>query len=187
MGLVLVTPGSATGVVSVVEAKRFCGIEDASFDALIEELIAAAVSWAEAFTGRALAEQTWRLYLDGFTDEIELPLGPDRDTEATSVLAVASVKYDDEDGVERTLAGTVYALDLTSDPQLVVLLDDQSWPDIADTPNPVRIEYTTGFGTIPAALELAVKQIVAGWFEDRTAPPPAGALASLRPWRRMAL
>jgi len=160
VGLTVVTPAGSLPV-SRAEAKRHLGIADGEteFDTLVDELLAAAIATVEEYTGRLLGSQTWKLVLDDFSDAIELPRGP--------VSSVSWVKYFDTAGVEQTLAPSVYTVDLVSEPQWVVLNSDESWPDLLDAVNVVSVQFVAG--DMPPALALAVKMLVAQWFQHRGA------------------
>ena len=80
----------------------------------------------------------------------------------------------------------LYALDLASRPQWVVLNSDQAWPATKLAVNAVAIEFTSGFTavTLPASLRRAVLTLVARWFDDRTdCTVPPGVIDACEAWR----
>lgn len=175
MGLTLITPAASLAV-SVAEAKAWCRIDGAADDALLSLLIETASAQIEEMTGRALVEQAWRLTLDEFSDSIELPKGP--------VSAVSSVKYYDAAGALQTLAGSVYSLDLVSDPQWLVLNAGESWPDLLDAVNVVTIDFTTGYSEVPPQLRTALLMLVAQWYDNRApGEVPAGVAVLIERYR----
>lgn len=108
MTLVLVTPASEYPV-SLDEAKVQCAAAGTSdFDTQLTGYIAAACDAAEQYLGKALAEQSWKLVLDGWPDVIELPFGP--------IAASPVVKYVDDSGIERTATTDVYDVDIYGSP-----------------------------------------------------------------------
>lgn len=160
MGLTLVSP--PTGLVVTDEsAKTYCRVDGTADDAAIAELVAAATDYVEQWLGRSLLEQTWRLSLDGFADEMLLPRGP--------VRGVSSIKYTDVAGDEQTLGTEIYTADLDSDPQRVLRTAGASWPAVAQGPNSVRIQFVAGYETVPPSVTLAIRRLVASWFSDREA------------------
>lgn len=175
MGLKLIT--AATGSpVTLAEAKADIGIESSDWDSKLQLDIAAATAMVEEWTGRSLGEQTWQLTLDAFADEIELPKGP--------VTAVSFVKYRDAERDEQTLSVGAYITDLVSDPQRLVRDPEASWPETAEIPNAVIVQFVTGYSSAPALLKKAVLFTVAAWFRDReTGQLPAGVMTLLEPYR----
>lgn len=177
MGLTLVTPATSSPV-SLEEAKAWCRVDGTADDVALEGMLAAAAQLVEEHLGKSLCAQTWRLALDGFAAEIELPRGP--------VTAVTVFTYVDVDGVVRTVDPATYALDLVSDPQRVVLADGESWPGTATRVNAVLIEFSAGYATVPAPIATAIAMLVASWFENRSGGDISpGAAALLSPFRRI--
>lgn len=97
------------------------------------------------------------------------------------------------------LASTLYRLDRAADPAKLVIA-----PEVADPSASGRIEidivcgYGAGPEAVPEPLLLAIRRLVAYWFEHRGdgaagSPPPHGpplpqdALALIAPFRRMRL
>ncbi len=127
--------------------------------------------------GRALAEQTWTLHLDGFpTGVIQLPLPP--------LIAVESITYlSAADGAATTLAAPLYQV-LAGERAQVRPAYGQAWPSTRCTPRTVSITFTCGW-TAPAADEPwpdklqpaidAIKLLV----EDRFAGPDADRQAAV--------
>jgi uncharacterized phiE125 gp8 family phage protein len=179
--------GPADLPVSVAEAKANMRVETSDEDALIEGMIRAALAHAERWCGRAFVTQVWEQVLDEFpAAEIDLGLGP--------VVSVDSVKYDDADGVEQTVAAQDYVVDTVSGIGWVVPVEGFSWPTTMETVNAVRVRFTVG--SVPSSVWYDVRQaillIVGHWYahrEDASAdeakPIPMGAAALLNLHRRM--
>lgn len=159
MGLRVVTPAS-TYPVTLAQAKAHCRVDGNDEDAYLDSLIAAATSHVESLIGRAVMAQTWEYLLDEFDDEMLIPLGP--------VSSVSSVKYFDVDAAEQTLAGTYYAVDLTSDPQRVLLADEAAWPGVNGGTNQVTIRFVAGYTTVPASIYHACLLLIGQWFDQRS-------------------
>lgn len=172
--------------VSLGEAKAHCRITHSDEDALITDLIGAAVSMVEDYCGRSIMAQTWQLTLDGFAERIILPRGP--------VSAISGFTYLDADGASTTVPATIYAEDLDADPQAIVREPRQSWPSPGDYVNPVTITYTAGYSTVPAAIKQAILMLVASWYQNRStllsgssvAEMPLGTMALLQNHRAFA-
>lgn len=151
-------------VMTVAEVKRRLGLSGSGEDDLLAALVQAAADSLDAasggWLGRALRPQVWELRLCGFPadrDRIELPFKP--------VTAVTSVKYDDADGVERTLvAGTgyrVFGLG-TMGRVSVAKVYGGSWASARDDAESVRIRFTAGYPLSPAdLLPEAIKSAIA--------------------------
>lgn len=180
MGLTL-TQSAAGGPVTVAQVKAYIGIESSEWDAMLADSIAAATGLAQDYLGKAIGSQEWALSLDGFADEIELPLGP--------VTEVGAVTYLDETRATQILDDGIYILDLVSTPQRLVRDPEESWPDTANVPNAVTVAFTTGFATAPAQVKQAINATVASWYRERetAGAMPAGALALLQPLRRIVI
>jgi len=161
MGYKLIT-GPATEPVSLAEAKLHLKIEtaDTADDTLIAILIAAARESAEQFTRRAFIAQTWELQKDCFEDgEIQL--------RKTPVQSVTSIKYYDVNGVEQTLATTVYGLNQADEPNEVYLKYGQLWPQVRGEENDVKIRFVAGYTTVPSSVKAAILLIVGHLYENR--------------------
>ena len=162
MGPVIVTPATSYPV-STFEAQ----VQTRSDDGYqLNTLIAAATSYVEDYLGRSLMDQTWSLYLDGFSDSMILPKGP--------VKSVSSITYTDINGATQTLSTSVYAFDSSSDPQQIVLNPGQSWPltqmtaNAVMTANVVKITYLAGYATVPPSICMAIKFLISQWYDNRT-------------------
>jgi hypothetical protein len=117
MSLAIVTP-SSTRAVSVEEAKQWTGVPVDDDDIRILALIDAATSHIEDFIRGTINQTVYDYRLRGFDNSIYLPNPP--------LVSVASVKYIDVDGVEQTLATSVYDFDVNKTPGEIRLAYDQS-------------------------------------------------------------
>jgi uncharacterized phiE125 gp8 family phage protein len=144
MSLKLITP-PAIEPVDLDTAKLHLRVEHTTDDTIITALIKAAREFAEHECNRALITQTWELALDAF------PAGAIRAPKA-NLLTVVSLKYDDPDGVEQTLATDAYTLDTHEQPGWIVPEIDTDWPETIAAVNAVRVRFTAGYG--PAASDV---------------------------------
>jgi uncharacterized phiE125 gp8 family phage protein len=152
--------------VTLDEAKLFARIDDATDDALVTALIITARQNVENQTGRSLLTQAWTATLDlmpqaGIFELINRP-----------ILSITSIRaYNDDDTYEE--------IDVVND----IILDGQngrvslksSAASISgDRATSVfEIVYATGYGSdasdVPEWAKLAIKQMVAHWYENREA------------------
>jgi uncharacterized phiE125 gp8 family phage protein len=150
--------------VSLTDAKAQLRFSSFGMDAAIGAQVAAARTWVEEYTHRALLTQTWRLDASGFADRIWLP----RASPGQSVV----VKYYSTAGVLTTLATSVYRLQSASSPAHIELIDGQSWPDVALRADAVQITYVCGWETaddVPASLKHAILMLTSHFFENSAA------------------
>src|SRR5262245_10859969 len=115
--------------------------------------------------GRAFITQQWRLSLDCFpaSGAIALPLPP--------LQSVQSVTYIDGGGVEQPWAPSLYQVDPFSPPCPLFPAFGGYYPVARYVPNAVTITFTAGYGDepedVPAPLRLAVRALVAHYYENR--------------------
>jgi len=150
--------GALSPLVSLAEAREWLHIDHEDEDATITSLIAAAqghIDGPETVYGRSVSRQTLRLDLPGFPRRVRLPYGP--------VRAVTTVKYRDPAGVQETLPEAGYVTAGT------ILLPTGSWPATAGRPDAVSVTYSTGYedAEVPQAFRLAMRMMVAEWFNNR--------------------
>lgn len=176
MGYCRQTALPAKEPVSLAEAKSFLRV-NASFqddDATVLALIQAAREYAEAVTGRALAQRTFRMVLDSmpyFTDAaqsqlayppsyyslprysttmwnysqmIKLPFAP--------CVSVEAMRYIGSDGAAHTmLQDTDFVLDRQSEPARIFPMTGQYWPANLYVANSCEIDFTAGYDPNPMA------------------------------------
>lgn len=186
------TPPSGEPV-TLAAAKSHLRLETALDDDYVNVLIAAARSYVEEACWRVMLAQTWELVLPGFLGEDRFELG-ERDRRGfswpvvssstsrflpyielprgqTDSLASDAVKYIDANGVQQTLAASVYTLDNVNVPARVRLAYDQAWPMTRDQWDAVRIQYVVGWASaaaVPAPLIQAMLILIAAMYEFRT-------------------
>ena len=160
--------GPAVEPVTLSDMKAFLRVDGNAEDDLVAALIAAARITLERATRLAFITQTWRLRLSAWPREraVTLPLAP--------ILAIEAVR------VGPVGAGTLVSPDLyrlaEGDPAR--LLVDVAIASPAGLRDGIEIDLSLGFGDTPAAvpapLRLALRRLVARWFENRGDGPPAG-------------
>ncbi len=156
---------AATEPVTLAEAQAWLRVDSSDDATEITTLITTARQAVENFTGRALISQTWRLRQSNWGDGavIELPASP--------LISVESVKYYPADGsAQATLSSSYYHVLTDAEPGLVVLKADYDWPDIADRPDAVEVNFTAGYAdadAVPKTLRHAVLLLLAHLYENR--------------------
>ena len=149
-------------VAEVVEALILNDVDD---QVHIQRCISAARGYCERYIGFKLPAQTLAIRFNYFTNfEFYLPL--------TQLVRVVDISYIDVNENEQTLAPAIYGVDGSTDPALVYLKNNQSWPDVYDERNSVTVTYIAGYETaddIPAEIKMAIIAIVGGMLENREA------------------
>lgn len=156
---------AATEPVTLAEASAWLRVDSSDDASEITTLITTARQMVEDATGRALISQTWRLRQSEWpVAVIELPASP--------LVSVESVKYYPADGsAQATLSSASYHVLTDAEPGLVVLKADYDWPDIADRPDAVEVNFTAGYAdadAVPRTLRHAVLLLIAHLYENRS-------------------
>ena len=148
--------------ITLDQAKEFVSIDadEQEFDTLLGGFIAAARGHLQSVTGTRLADQVVELQADSWSDLAQLPIGP--------VSDVVSIVYDDAEGVEQTVADTVFELTGAGLSRGIRLQVDQSWPtDKRSAAGSIRVGLTVGYDTLPPELETALLLMVSDQFAFR--------------------
>ncbi len=181
--------GPAVEPVSLAEMKAYLRIDedDAAQDDMISGLIKAARLMIEAVSRRILIEQRWRVALDRWPRDgaILLPLSP--------VIAVDAIRITGASGDVTELPEDAFEADASNDPPRIAVTGA---PEPGRSRNGISIELRAGYGTtpdaVPATLKLAIRILVAHWFENRGDVTgeqilPPEALALVAPFQRVRL
>lgn len=134
--------------ISLSELKDHLRETSSANDSILYQLIKEATDYIEGYTWRKIVTQSWKYYIDYFTDCIEIPFGQ---------LQSATIQYYDADNALQTLSTSVYDVDTYSDPGFIRIKDGQSWPTIYSKANAVIISFTCGYASIPESIKTAVK------------------------------
>lgn len=165
MALKLTTP-PADPAISLADAKLFTRVDGTDEDNLITAMVQAATEAAENKTGRAIMPQRWTLTLDAFPCVVKLSRVP--------VTSVVSLKYDDINGVEQTLAVDRYVL-TNSDEYGVAKITPaygHTWPSTRAAPGAVRIEFAAGYANaaaVPGAIKSWIQLMICTMYTNREA------------------
>jgi uncharacterized phiE125 gp8 family phage protein len=176
--------GPAAEPLLLAEAKAHLRLDGDAEDALIGALIAAARVAIESDIRRVLIAQRWRALFEDWPGEgILLPVAP--------ALSVEEVRAFDADDVASVLDPSAYAFEVVDG--RVTLIDG------AGGAARYEIDFTAGYGSsgvdVPQPLRLAMRLLVAHWFENRSAvvlgdgasAMPLGYRELITPFRRLAL
>lgn len=134
--------------ISTAEAKLHLRVTQSADNDYIDRLVKSARQTVEAWTGRALINQTWYLYLDAFPwsdDRIRLPKAP--------LSSITSLIYTDTAGTATTWDGAYWDADTNPTPGELVKTYGSTWPTASLRPNsPIVIEYIAGYGAAGSAV-----------------------------------
>ncbi|WP_319410609.1 head-tail connector protein [uncultured Cohaesibacter sp.] len=152
--------------VSLSEIKAYLKIDQDAEDDLLRAFISAARVHLEHITGCHLITQSWRILLEGPLGEtFRLPLQPVSELLALHILEV------DGTSTEIDIAGL--SIFQTGNPAIIANLDGF----LLSYRQRLQIDVETGFGPaaedVPEPLRLAMKMIVAEWYERRLIADPA--------------
>ena len=178
--------GPALEPLTLDETRLWLRLDSGDEDELVLALIRAARSAVEQATRRALMSQAWRLRLDRWPAEacVRLPLSP--------ILSLDAVRVFDAAGAPALADLQGFHIDQSRGARLVC---DVAPPAPGRIANGIEIDVTAGFGAtpqnVPEPLRIAMRLLVAHWFErrgdalheDRVAHLPAGVAAACMPWR----
>jgi len=163
--IVEITPPAAFPI-STAEAKLHAHVDQDDEDALVDVMIGAATGAAQRETGRQLMPATRELVLSAWPSasaRIPIPTPP--------LSSIVSIKYQDGDDVEQTLAeGTDYEVDTAWEPGTVYPSTGATWPTVFDRPDAIRIRFVAGYAdadSVPDAAKIAIRQLVAHLFRQR--------------------
>ena len=184
MGLKLISAPAPT--LTTAEAKAHLRVVSSDDDTFIDALVAAATASVEAFTGRALIDQTWDLYLDEFPTTsdamfIKIPKPP--------LIEVVEINYDDAAGAIQVIDPTDYYVDNASQPGWVVPTGTLTWPTPLDAINTVRIRFRAGYlsndsppvANVPGDIRAGLLLTLGSLYENRE-QVVVGTIANKLPW-----
>jgi uncharacterized phiE125 gp8 family phage protein len=141
--------------VTLAQAKTQCRVvlDDTSLDDHFAVLIATARDHVEKYCGMHFAERAVTLACSGWDDLSAIPLAP--------VKSVATIKYRDQAGEQRTVSDDVYAIGGTRFSPAIVLNAGQDWPtDIAVSDSTIELAAVLG-GKVPPSVRHAMLMLIA--------------------------
>lgn len=153
-------------ILSTAEAKAHLRVFHDDDDAYIDGLVAAVGDWLfgqKSWLGLGSPASKWALSVNGFpAGAMELPKPP--------LVEVTGVFYAPATG-DPEVELTDYRTFDAGVPSGGFILPavGADWPETASEPNSVRILFTAGYATLPAAIKHAALLLVGHWYEHREA------------------
>jgi uncharacterized phiE125 gp8 family phage protein len=141
--------------ITLSEAKLHCRVDINDDDALIAQLINAAVNHVEQITGWVTTSQLYTKLIKKIPEIIRLPLWP-----VTAITAIEVI------GATTQNVASDFDIDLTERPAKVIPLSKSFSVATGET---LLIAYTAGEADIPDGMRQAVLMLVAHWYENREA------------------
>ncbi len=147
---------------SLAEAKAYLRVEHDADDAVIGALIVAARTQVEALTRRALISQTWRFVYDAWPADgcVRLKMGP--------MQSVVALRVYNESGAAHAQDVESLVLDKAA---LVIAAPPFALPLPGRSTAGIELDLRLGFGdsagSVPETLRLALRMLVAHWYENR--------------------
>jgi len=167
MPLTLLTP-PAQEPVTLTDVKAWLRIDGIDEDGLINALITSARLSIETITSQALITQTWRVVLD------QWPLAPIVEVPLSPLQSLAAARIYNADGSTTALTVSDFRVEINAKQQPRLALLKRQPPPMLPISG-IEIDLVTGYGddgtSVPEPLKLAVKMLVAFWFENRGDEP----------------
>lgn len=141
--------------ITLSEAKLHCRIDIDDDDALIAQLINAAVNHVEQITGWLTTSQMYTKLIKKIPEIIKLPFWP--------VTAITSIEII---GATTQNVASDFDIDITERPAKVIPLSKSFSVATGET---LLITYMAGEADIPDGMRQAVLMLIAHWYENREA------------------
>lgn len=141
-------------------------------DDFVAGLIAASTADVEAYTSRAFRTATWNLYVDEFTDRIELRRDPVDQVTAVNYLV---------DGSWTLISSSTYYTKKKRQFSELLLAHGETWPTDIDTVEAgIRITFTVSVHPRVDVARAAIKRHVSFMYENRGDCDPADSRDALK-------
>ena len=159
----VVTPATSNPI-TLTEAKTHLKVDTTADDTFITNLIRSATSSAQEYTNRFFIATTIQHVGDKWEDISNLFKSP--------LLSVTNIKYVDTSGSEQTLNTDIYFVDDVNKPARIGLKPNQSFPEIIDRLNAVKVNYVVGNESaddVDEAIKQALLLTIGNWYQNRQA------------------
>lgn len=160
--------------VTLSEAKQHCRVDTSTDDAYIAALIKAAREWCEAYCDETFVHTQYRMTLDSFPVEIELPRPP---MATSGTVTAVVVTYTLENQSTAVLSTSEYRVDRDATPGVLRTNYNGSWPSHLLDYNAVTVTWWGGrdgnASSLPQRFKSAVLWLVGYWYERRMAAEQA--------------
>lgn len=170
----VITP-PATMVVTLAAARTAARVNGTALDDEIKIAVGNATTEAEHYTGRAFVNRTYRITLDRFAGDIEIPASP--------VSEVIDFLYVDIDGDTQELDPVDFRFDTAREPGYIVPAFGKAWPAVGGNIESVMVDVICGYGPDETTVPDAVKAYVLARVREQYAP----AVTPQSPWLKAGL
>lgn len=153
-------------------ARTAARVNGTALDEEIKIAVGNATAEAEHYTGRAFVNRTYRITLDRFAGDIEIPASP--------VRQVVQLAFVDVDGAPQLLDPADYRFDTAREPGYIVPAFGKNWPATSGEIESVKVDVVCGYGSDDTAVPDAVKAYVLARVREQYAPPGAPLSPFLR-------
>ena len=153
--------------VTLAEAKAHCRVDTSTDDAYLSSLITAAREWCEAYCDETFVHTQYRMTLDSFPREIELPRPP---MASSGTVTAVTITYTMESQQTATLSASQYRVDRDATPGVIRNVYNGSWPSHLLDQNSVSVAWWAGYGdasTVPQRVKTAILMCVHEIYEKR--------------------
>ena len=140
-------------------AKEYFKLDTDADNAVIQDMVATVVEFAERYTGRDMRPKTWKLWLDCFEDRILL--------RKSQVDSITTVKYMVDDSLV-TIATSVWYLKKGYQFSEILLKDGQTWPtDIDEVESGIEIIFVTQTPRYMEQYKIGMLEHIAYLYQNR--------------------
>lgn len=153
----------ATMVVSLAAARTAARVNGTALDDEIKIAVGNATTEAEHYTGLAFVNRTYRITLDRFAGDIEIPASP--------VVEVINFRYIDGAGETQELDPADFRFDTVREPGYIVPAFGKGWPAVGGNIESVMVDVVCGYGPDETTVPDAVKAYVLARVREQYAPP----------------
>lgn len=149
--------------VPLAAARTAARVNSTALDDEIKIAVGNATTEAEHYTGRAFVNRTYRVTLDGFCGDIEIPASP--------VRQVVQVAFTDVNGQPQLLDPADYRFDTAREPGYIVPAFGKAWPATGGDIESVSVDVICGYGPDDTTVPDAVKAYILARVREQYAPP----------------
>lgn len=155
-------------IVSTADAKAHLRVMHSDDDTYIDGLIAVAGDWLfgeNSWIGRPSPASEWEMKLASFpAGKLDIPKPP--------LVSVDGVFYAPSNGGAEQQITDFRTFGIGGCGYIMPALGED-WPAANGEPESVRIEFTAGYGSLPASIKHAALLLIGHWYENREAATEA--------------
>lgn len=159
---VLFTPPSGA-ILTLAAAKLHLRVDHTDDDTLIQECIDGAIAHIDGYSGRLgrpLLSQVWSQSYANFS------ANPWR-LRFADFISITSITYFDAANATQTLSSTIYSVLTDEIGPYINLVSGNSYPNVFSRDDAVTVTWVCGYVNIPADIKVALKMMVAHWYDNR--------------------